>query len=157
MSECKEELTLLLSVLCLKKLRKAAGIQQHQQSSNQLPYNTNKILSESKPHIKISHVRKTVYTFFWLLFSTLMISLNLLIQKYPISKLSLNTFYLINCFSVVLWIFCVKMKSFLCEERVLPQNKRNCFPPNLALYIHNDITKPSQFLSKQIPVNRTTA
>ena len=50
-----------------------------------------------------------------------------------------------------LWIFCVKMKSFVSEERVLPQNKRNFFPPNLVLYVHNENYKTKLVLIKTNP------
>ena len=92
-----------------------------------------------------------IVNFSWLLFLTLMISWNLLIKKYHISKWSLNTFHFINCFSVVLWIFCVKMKSFVSEERVLPQNKRNFFPHNLVVYVHNENHKTKLVLIKTNP------
>ena len=117
----------------------------HHVCSSTLSYPTNflikKILSKSslnKTEKFPTWEKCEIVNFSWLLFSTLMISRNLLIQKYHISKWSSNTFYFINCLSIVLWILCVKMKSFVCEERVLPQNKRNFFPSNLVLYAHND-------------------
>ena len=117
----------------------------HHVCSSTLSYPTNFLIKKS--WLSLNNTEKfpmrekcETVNFSWWLFSTLMISRNLLIQKYHISnaKWSSNTFYFINCLSVVLWILCVKMKSFVCEERVLPQNKRNFFPSNLVLYAHND-------------------
>ena len=59
---------------------------------------------------------------FWLL--TLMIGRNLSTQKHTFQRSNLKTFYFITCLFVGLCILCVKMKTFLCEESVLPkQNK----------------------------------
>ena len=41
-------------------------------------------------------------------------------------KVDYNTLYFINCLSVVSYILCVKIKTFLFEESILPHNKRNC-------------------------------
>ena len=50
-------------------------------------------------------------------------SLNM--RKCPF-KVDFNTLYFINCLSVVSCILCVKIKTFLFEESILPHNKRNC-------------------------------
>ena len=57
-----------------------------------------------------------IVNFSWLLFSTLVIDLNLLTQKNTLSKWSANAFYCVNGLHIVLCILCVKMRTFLCGE-----------------------------------------
>ena len=57
-----------------------------------------------------------IVNFSWLLFSTLVISQNLLTQKNTHSKWTVNAFYCVNGLHVALCILCVKMRTFLCEE-----------------------------------------
>ena len=61
-----------------------------------------------------------IVNFSWLLFAiSHMIGRNLFThKKYPL-KWSLNTIYFVNCLIVGLCILCVKMKTFLCEVKIV--------------------------------------
>ena len=74
---------LLLSVLCLQKLHKAACMWQHS-----LSYPDNFLITLTKSCLSLTNTEKylkwekcEIVNFSWLLFSTLMIGRNLLIQK----------------------------------------------------------------------------
>ena len=55
-------------------------------------------------------------------------------KKHPF-KIKFKYIFFVNCFSVGSCTLCVKMKTFLCEESVLPHNKRKCFPSYLDHYL----------------------
>ena len=64
-----------------------------------------------------------------------MIGQNLLTQKNILWKWSLNTSHFVKYQFVGLYILCVKMKTFLCEESLLCHNQKNYFSSYLDHYL----------------------